>query len=162
MLSEFQNVLWVMKSGAFKATSYNLFLTREKVILAKICTHKSPVASAFTLKSTKKAVAIGGAIGGVAVRNRQKTLEKAVEVAKMPIDKVVEVDKDNFEITKSEIKKVKLLRKGLLKNIVMLEIETKDKKYKWQVMGIPGQEECRFEDVEAIIRSSFNNVEVRT
>jgi hypothetical protein len=146
----------VIKRGALTSISYNLFLAEDKIVGVKLCSHKGPITSTFAWKSTTKATIAGGLLGTVAVKNQGVTMEKATTIAKLSLEEALRKAEDTFTIDNSDILKIKLRRKGLLKNMVELEVETTKEKYKWEVMGIPGNYDAKYEDVEEILKSKFN------
>jgi Icc-related predicted phosphoesterase len=150
------DVLWVIKRGALTSTSYNLFLAEDKIVGVKLCSHKGPITSTFAWKSTTKATIAGGLLGAIAVENQRATFEKATEIAKLPLEDALKTAEESFTINNSDIFKIKLRRKGLLKNMVELEIEAKNEKYKWEVMGVPGNNDAKYKDVEEILKSKFD------
>jgi hypothetical protein len=157
------NCLWVMESVGLKRTSYNLFFDKDKLLVTKLHTHSGPTLSTFRKTSTGKmvvsAILFGGIIGGTSdalgARNRHKIMEKATENAKLPIDQILE-SKESCTINKSDIQRVRLERAGILKDFVYLTIKTENKRYKWDVMGIPGKEKGEFEEIKRILRSEFS------
>jgi hypothetical protein len=169
LAGEAKGVVWVMESGAFKAKSYDLFIMPEEIIPAKLCTHHSPVYPSFRQKGTGRAIVFGAVVGrasgatiaGIAAKNREKTIEKAIEVAKLPKDELLGMNEDNFAISKSDILKISLTHKGILQKIMLPELETKQRKYRWEVIGILGNEDGAFEDVERILRSAVPAVQVK-
>jgi len=156
------NCIWVMESVGLKHTSYNLFFDKDKLLLTKLHTHTGPTLSTFRKTSISKmaasAILFGGIIGGTSdalgASNRKKIMEKATDNAKLPIDQILE-SKEVHTINKSDIKRIRLERAGVLKDFVYLTIKTKNKRYKWDVMGIPGKEKGEFEEIKRILRSEF-------
>lgn len=161
-------VIWVMESGAFKATSYDLFLKTDKIVAARLCTHHGPVYSTFVRRGNGATIAFGAvaggitgaAVAGIAVRNRTRTLERAREVAGSSTEELLG-NEDTFVIDKSEIKEAKLAQKGFLQKIMTLELRTNQKKYHWQVMGVPGLEGAKIEDVERLLKSALPTIHVK-
>jgi hypothetical protein len=163
------NCICVMESVGLKHTSYNLFFDKDKLVITKLHTHSGPTLSTFRKTSTARMAVTAilfegiwrGAVDAIGAKNRNNVMEKAVEMARLPLDQILE-SKENFVIWKSDVRRVRLECAGGKKDFVYLNIKTNDKRYKWDVMGIPGKKRCEFEEIEKNLASAFpEKLEVR-
>jgi hypothetical protein len=80
----------------------------------------------------------------------KKNEEKIIELS---AEEILKIDKNNFVIPNSEIKKVELRILGFAR--AKINVTTNEKKYEWFVRGIPSEKSAKIEDYERILRSFF-------
>jgi hypothetical protein len=147
MTEQVLGVLRLKKASLGRSKFEAMFLTKDRVVVAPVCSGTMPGLIGGV---------IGGAVGAVIymTAEQNKAKPKIDAVAKSPLNELLNQE-GTYSIPLSEIKKVELIK---VFGDVIFKIYCEKNKHEWICQGIPEVKKSNYEDYKKMLLQEFGGL----